>query len=81
MSKLARKDPQFNGPFADMCRAFIAYKRRQGYSYDGQIYILKAFDDFSKDYEIKNYQITAELAKLWSEKRHNECEMICYNKT
>lgn len=74
MSKRLRKDPQFDGPFADMCRSFVEYKRKQGYSYDGQIYILRSFDNFSKNFDIQNYEITAELTHAWSKRRHGECE-------
>lgn len=74
MSKRIRKDPQFNGPFAEMCKAFVAYKRKQGFAYNGQIYILHGFDEFSKNFNIQNYEIPIELAQAWSQRRNNECE-------
>ena len=46
-SKRIRKDPEFTGPFADMCRAFVQYKRDQGFQYNGSINILHSFDNFS----------------------------------
>ena len=66
MSKRIRKDPEFNGPFAPMCREFVNYKRMQGYSYDGQIHILRLFDNFSKNYDVVSYEIREKLALDWS---------------
>ena len=54
MSKSVRKDPIFTGPFAKMCVAFVSYKRAQGIKYMGQIYLLRAFDDFCKDFKIES---------------------------
>ena len=74
MSKRIRKDPEFDGPFAPMCREYIRFKRMQGYSFEGQIYILRLFDNFSKSYDIKNYEITEKLAFDWSVSRNGERE-------
>lgn len=62
MSKRIRKDPEFTGPFADMCRAFVQYKRDQGFRYNGTINILHSFDNFSKDFAVHNCEISMELA-------------------
>ncbi len=74
MSKRVRKDPVFDGPFAPMCLEYIRFKRKQGYSYDGQIFILRSFDNFCKDYSVQNYEITKEIAENWSTSRNGECE-------
>ena len=74
MSKRIRRDPEFTGPFAEMCHAFVQYKRDQGFQYNGAINILHSFDNFSKDFSVHNYEISMELALAWSQRRHNECE-------
>ena len=74
MSKRIRKDPKFDGPFAPMCIEYIRFKRLQGYSFDGQIYILHSFDNFCKNYDIKDYEITEKLAFDWSMSRNGEGE-------
>ena len=74
MSKRIRKDPEFDGPFAPMCKEYIRFKRMQGYSFEGQIYILRSFDNFSKSYDIENYEITKKLAFDWSASRNGERE-------
>ena len=60
MSKWVRKDPEFDGPFAEMCRAFVSYKRSLGVQYNGQIHLLHSFDDFSKDFTVNDYEISME---------------------
>ena len=74
MSKRVRKDPSFDGPFAEMCRAFVSYKRSLGVQYNGQIQLLHSFDNFSKDFTVNDYEISMELAEAWSRRRHGECE-------
>ncbi len=74
MSKRIRKDPKFDGPFAPMCLEYIEFKRKQGYSFEGQIHILHLIDNFCKDYDIQNYEITMEIAEAWSKSRNGECE-------
>lgn len=74
MSKRIRKDPKFDGPFAPMCKEYICFKRMQGYSFEGQIYILRSFDNFSKSYDIHNYEITEKLAFDWSASKNGERE-------
>ena len=69
MSKSVRKDPIFTGPFAKMCVAFVSYKRAQGIKYMGQIYLLRAFDDFCKDFKIESQKIPLEIAQAWSQPR------------
>lgn len=74
MSKRVRKDPVFTGPFAKMCVAFVSYKRAQGLKYTGQIYMLRAFDDFCKGYKIDGKNFPIEIAQAWSQSRNNESE-------
>lgn len=80
MSKRIRHDPKFDGPFAPMCLEFIKFKRLQGYSYEGQIYILHLFDNFCKNYHIQNYEITMDIASEWSKSRNGECESYRSNR-
>lgn len=75
MSKSVRKDPIFTGPFAEMCVAFVSYKRAQGIKYMGQIYLLRAFDDFCKDFKIESQKFPLEIAQAWSQPRNNESEL------
>lgn len=64
--------PYFNGPFAPMCEAFVAQKRAIGKVYDTQAKRLRQFDNLCKDYDIKNYEITEDVALTWYARRLNE---------
>jgi integrase len=65
-------NPCFDGPFAPMCTAFVRQKRAMGIQYDGQIWVLRRFDNFAKTFAIEDYKITKELASAWIEKSPNE---------
>ncbi len=66
--------PEFNGPFAPMCEAFVRQRRALGIQYNGQIWILRRFDNFAKDFDIQNFTISRELAGAWMEKSPNESD-------
>lgn len=66
--------PYFTGPFAPMCEAFVSQKRASGLIYKQQAMLLKMFDNFCKEYEIRDYTITKEIATAWCRKRPNEKE-------
>lgn len=65
-------NPCFDGPFAPMCEAFVRQKRVMGIEYNGQIWVLRRFDNFAKPFEVENYKITKELVSAWIEKDPNE---------
>jgi len=72
--------PDFDGSFAPMCEMYIRQKRALGYKYEGGIWILRSFDNFSKTFDVKNYCITKELAQAWSEKRPHETDKYHANR-
>jgi len=75
MSKRTRNridNPKFDGPFASMCEAFVRQKRAMGIQYNGQVFTLRRFDNFAKDFQIQDCIITKELVAAWSEKTPNE---------
>ncbi len=57
-----------------MCVEFVKFKRSQGYSYEGQIFVLRLFDNFCKNYDVQNYEITQDIAVEWSKTRNGETE-------
>ncbi len=65
-------DLVFDGPFAQMCEAFVRQKRAMGIQFNGQIWMLRLFDNFSKDFPINEYVITKELVSAWTKKSPNE---------
>jgi integrase len=72
--------PEFNGPFAPMCEAFVRQRRALGIQYNGQIWILRRFDNFAKDFDIQNFAISRELAGAWMEKSPNESDSYHANR-
>lgn len=74
------KTPSFTGPFAPMCEAYVAQKRALGFKYEAQAFLLRMFDDFCKDYEVRNYMITKEIATAWCKKRLNEKDSTRHNR-
>jgi len=69
--------PAFSGPFTTMCEMYVRQKRALGFKYEGGIWILRAFDNFSKDFDVQGFHITRELAYAWCQKRPNESN--CYH--
>lgn len=69
-----RKIGTFSGPFAPMLTLYVKQKQAIGYDYIGGYYVLKTFDTFSKDYEIKNYELNEDIVIAWTKKRLNEGE-------
>lgn len=69
------KQIDFSGPFAPMCEEFVAQKQAMGRNYLEQAGILRRFDNFCKDYKIKDFTITEEIAVAWCKKRPNEKEI------
>ena len=67
-----RNDPVFTGPFAPLCEAFVKQKRAIGVQYNGQIWILRRFDKFAKDFNIQENIVSKELASAWAKKSPNE---------
>jgi len=65
-------NPEFTGPFAPMCEAFVKQRRALGASYNGQIWVLRRFDNLAKNFDIQDFTITRELAGAWMEKSPNE---------
>jgi len=70
----------FSGPFAPMCEAFVRQRRALGIGYNGQIWVLRRFDNFSKDFDIHDYKITKELSSAWMEKSPNESDSYYANR-
>ena len=70
----------FNGPFAPMCEAFVAQKRACGLDYSQQAMLLRMFDNFCKDFEIKEYTVTEEVALAWAQLRPNEKDVTRYGR-
>lgn len=67
-------NPIFDGPFAPMCEAFIRQRRALGVQYNGQIWVLRRFDNLAKDFDVQNFKISRELASTWMEKSPNESD-------
>jgi integrase len=67
-------NPVFDGPFAPMCEAFVRQRRALGVQYNGQIWTLRRFDNFAKNFNIQNFTISRELARAWVEKNPNESD-------
>lgn len=65
----------FNGPFSPLCELFVVQKRAAGLAYEQQAIQLRMFDNFCKNFEIKNYTITEEIALAWCKLRPNEKEV------
>ena len=64
----------FDGPFAPMLDLFVRQKQALGYEYIGGYYVLHTFDTFSKNYNIKNYELTKEIVLAWGQKQPNESD-------
>ncbi len=62
----------FTGPLAPMCELFVSQKRAAGLAYRQQSILLRMFDDFCKDYAVRDYDITEEIAVAWAARRANE---------
>ena len=65
---------EFSGPFAPMCEAHVRQRRALGVQFNGQIWILRRFDNFAKDFNITDFIITKELAAAWAARLPNESE-------
>lgn len=70
----------FTGPFAPMCELFVSQKRAAGLAYRQQSILLRMFDDFCKDYTVRDYEITEEIAVAWAARRPNEREVTRHNR-
>lgn len=66
--------PFFTGPFAPMCERFVIQKRATGLLYDSQAKRLRQFDNFCKNYDIQNYEITEALASAYCVRLLNESD-------
>ncbi len=64
----------FSGQFAPMLDLFVKQKQALGYEYVGGYNVLHIFDTFSKNYSIKNYELTQDIVLDWAKKRPNESE-------
>jgi len=69
-----KEQPFFNGPFAPMCDLFVKQRRIAGALYESRSKVLRHFDDFCKDFDVKDYTITEELILAYSVKRPNEAD-------
>lgn len=69
-----RKVGTYDGPFAVMLDAFTKEKQAIGYEYVSGYYMLKVFDNFSKNYDVSNFHLSEEIVDDWSKKRLNEGE-------
>jgi integrase len=67
-------NPEFTGPFAPMCEAFIKQRRALGISYNGQVWVLRRFDNLAKGFDIHDFKISRELAGAWIKKSPNESD-------
>ena len=64
----------FTGPFAPMCELFVKQRRIAGSLYEARAIVLRQFDNFCKDFEVKNYAITEEIILAYSVRRPNEAD-------
>ena len=69
-----RNVDNFSGPFAPMLDIYVKQKQALGYDYIGGYNALHVFDTFSKNFEVKNFELTKELVIAWGEKRPNESD-------
>lgn len=67
--------PYYTGSFAPMCEVFVEQKRAASLAYEQQAIQLRMFDNFCKNFEIKNYTITEEIVLAWCKLRPNEKEV------
>jgi integrase len=66
------QEPYFTGPFAPMCELFVNQKRATGLVYITQAKRLRQFDNFCKNYDIQNYEITEALVTAYCVRLPNE---------
>lgn len=66
------KDIIFSGPFAPMCDLFVKQRRIAGALYESRGKILRMFDNFCKDFNVKNYEITEEIINSYAVMNPNE---------
>ena len=62
----------FSGPFAPMCELFVNQRRAVGVIYESRAKIIRHFDNFCKEYDVENYEITETIMADYSVKRPNE---------
>ena len=68
------KPPFFTGPFAPMCELYVRQKRATGFEYNGRERRLRQFDNFCKNHDIQNYEITEALASAYCVRLLNESD-------
>lgn len=78
--RVRHDNPSFSGPFAPMCEAYVRQRRALGEQYNGQIYVLRRFDNFAKEFDIQNSVITKSLASAWMKKSPNESDSYHNNR-
>ena len=64
----------FRGPFAAMCELFVKQRRIAGALYESRAKVLRHFDNFCKDFDIVNYEITESIMGAYSIRRPNEAD-------
>jgi hypothetical protein len=69
-----KKAPDFCGVFADLCQAFIAFKRSTGLKYESEAKIMSRFSKFADDFGATEPLLSKELVLAWIGKRPNEAE-------
>lgn len=62
----------FTGSFAPMCELFVSQKQATGCKYETGAKRLRQFDDFAKNYNIQNYQMTSELVNDYCKQKSTE---------
>jgi integrase len=72
--RMTNTAPYFTGPFAPMCELFVKQRRIAGALYESRAKVLRRFDNFCKDYDVRDYELTEELILAYSVRRPNEAD-------
>jgi len=62
----------FVGPFSDILRQFIEYKRALGYKYSREAKWIQAFDRFSLNYKLDQTVLSKDIVYDWVQRKENE---------
>jgi len=69
-----KEQPYFDGPFAPMCELFVKQRQIAGALYESRTVVLRRFDNFCKDYDVKDYAITEKIILAFSVRLPNEAD-------
>lgn len=62
----------FKGPFSDIFKQFIQYKRSLGYKYTREAKHIQAIDRFSLNYDIEKISLSKEFVYDWTRRKEHE---------